>query len=162
MKISRDLFGCIGVKQGKFCILNKQYSEEEYKKLREKIIEHMKKTGEWGEFFPSGISPFAYNETVAYEFFPVDEKFAEKFNWRWKEIDKRDYQPSDVQIPDNIAEVDSSFCGKVLACTETGKNYKIVPQELKFYQKMNIPIPIVCPDMRHIRRFKLQKVPSFK
>ena len=159
---SRDLFGCIGVKQGKYCILNKQYSEEEYKELREKIIAHMKKNGEYGEFFPPAISPFSYNETVAYEYFPVDENFAKKFNWRWQPIDKKEYQPSNFEIPDNISDVDDSIFNEILACAKTGKNYKIVPKELAFYRKMNIPVPIFCPDERHIRRFKLQKVPSFK
>ena len=28
-------------------------------------------TGEWGEFFPSSLSPFGYNETVAQEYFPL-------------------------------------------------------------------------------------------
>ena len=27
--------------------------------------------GEWGEFFPSTLSPFGYNETVAQEYFPL-------------------------------------------------------------------------------------------
>jgi len=31
----------------KYCILNKQYSKEEYEELVPKIIEHMQKTGEW-------------------------------------------------------------------------------------------------------------------
>jgi hypothetical protein len=31
----------------------------------------MMKTGEWGEFFPSSLSPFGYNETVAQEYFPL-------------------------------------------------------------------------------------------
>ncbi|KKQ69473.1 MAG: hypothetical protein US89_C0001G0048 [Candidatus Peregrinibacteria bacterium GW2011_GWF2_38_29] len=55
---SKDIFGCISMHHAKFCILNKQYSEEEYKKLREKIVNHMRKTGEYGEFFPASISPF--------------------------------------------------------------------------------------------------------
>ena len=38
---SSDLFGCVGLKKKKYCILNKQYTKEEYKKLREKIIAHM-------------------------------------------------------------------------------------------------------------------------
>ncbi len=29
------------------------------------------KTGEWWEFFPSSLSPFGYNETVAQEYFPM-------------------------------------------------------------------------------------------
>ena len=26
---------------------------------------------EWGEFFPSSISPFGYNETVAQDYYPM-------------------------------------------------------------------------------------------
>ena len=34
----------------------------------------MMKTGEWGEFFPSSLSPFGYNETVAQEHFPMSRE----------------------------------------------------------------------------------------
>lgn len=61
---SRDLFGCSGIRHGKYCILNKEYSKKEYFKLKDKLIEHMKKTEEWGEYFPSKMSHFGYNETI--------------------------------------------------------------------------------------------------
>ncbi len=48
---SRDCFGCCGVNKKQYCILNKQYTEEEYGKLVPRIIQHMIKTKEWGEFF---------------------------------------------------------------------------------------------------------------
>ncbi len=34
----------------------------------------MMKTGEWGEFFASSLSPFGYNETVANEYFPMSRE----------------------------------------------------------------------------------------
>ncbi|MDD3302355.1 MAG: hypothetical protein PHN31_02285 [Candidatus Gracilibacteria bacterium] len=71
---SSNLFGCIGIRNKSYCILNKQYTKEQYEELVPKIIEHMMKTGEWGEFFPSSISPFGYNETVAQEFFPLSRE----------------------------------------------------------------------------------------
>ena len=40
---SSNLFGCVGLNHKQYCILNKQYSKEEYEKLSEKIIDHMKK-----------------------------------------------------------------------------------------------------------------------
>ena len=42
-----DCFGCVSLRKGEYCILNKQYSSEEYSVLVSKIIDHMKKTGEW-------------------------------------------------------------------------------------------------------------------
>jgi len=59
------LFGCIGLKRNEYCVLNRQYSKDEYKKTVLRLIEHMKKTGEYGEFFPIDISPFKCEDTVA-------------------------------------------------------------------------------------------------
>ena len=71
---SHNLFGCIGLNHSSYCILNKQYTKEEYEELLPKIIEHMKKTGEWGEFFPSKFSPYKYEESVAQDYFPIEQK----------------------------------------------------------------------------------------
>lgn len=77
---SRNCFGCIGLRQNEYCIFNKQYSKEEYEKLAAKIAEHMIETGEWSQFFPTELRPFAYIESVAQEFFPmkIDEKEQDK------------------------------------------------------------------------------------
>jgi len=48
---SNNLFGCIGLNHSKYCIFNKQYSKKEYNEILPKIIRHMEKTGEWGEFY---------------------------------------------------------------------------------------------------------------
>ena len=40
---SNNLFGCVGLKNKSYCILNKQYSKEEYEALLPKIIAHMNK-----------------------------------------------------------------------------------------------------------------------
>ena len=39
-----DCFGCIGLRKKKHCILNKQYTKEEYAELIPEIIKHMEKT----------------------------------------------------------------------------------------------------------------------
>jgi hypothetical protein len=40
----RDCFACVGLKRKQYCIFNKQYSEKDYFELKNKIIEHIKKT----------------------------------------------------------------------------------------------------------------------
>ncbi|MBU0668310.1 hypothetical protein KJ835_04280, partial [Patescibacteria group bacterium] len=65
---SKDSFGCVSIKRKQNCILNTQYTKEQYEEMLPRIIEHMKKTGEWGQFFPMSISPFGYNETIANEY----------------------------------------------------------------------------------------------
>jgi hypothetical protein len=75
-----NLFLCVGLRNKSYCILNKQYTKEEYEELVPRIIEKMMTTPlrqgfegqmEWGEFFPTSLSPFGYNETVAQEYFPM-------------------------------------------------------------------------------------------
>jgi hypothetical protein len=157
VKGSHDLFGCEGLSHAKYCILNKQYSRDEYFVLREKIIAHMKKTEEWGEFFPTALSSIAYNETVAQEYFPLTKEEVLKRGWKWKdENPKSHYDGVKYEIPNNIEEVKNEILNKILTCEQTGKNYRIVKPELEFYRKMKLPIPRLCPDARHEARMKLR------
>lgn len=147
---SEDCFGCTGLRRKKYCVLNKEYSKEDYASLLAKIKEHMQKIGEWGEFFPNSLSPFAYNESAAQDFYPIEKDEAIKQGWRWKEIDAKEYKPATLkELPDNIKDVPESITNEILACESTGKNYKITKQELAFYKKMGLPLPRNCPEFRH-------------
>jgi hypothetical protein len=149
-----DCFGCVGLRHKKYCIFNKQYSEEEYKKLSEKIIEHMNQTKEWGEFFPIKLSPFAYNETMAQEYYPMTKEEALKKGYKWQDDEDAKPLPQTYEIPDDIKAVPDQILNEVLACEKCSKNYKIIDPELKFYRKENIAIPHVCPNCRHRERFQ--------
>lgn len=151
---SANLFGCVGLKRKQYCIFNKQYSKEEYEKLVPKIIEHMRGTCEWGEFSPMALSPFAYNESVAEEYFPLSKKEVMAHGWKWHEDEEnaKKYLGPETHIPDHIDDTDESICGKIFFCEVTGKPYKIIPQEFQWYKKMGLPIPRKCPDQRHKER----------
>lgn len=136
---SGNLFGCIGLNQKEYCILNKQYSKEAYHEMKDRIIQHMTQTGEWGEFFDPRISPFGYNETVAHEYMPLSKEEALSQGYKWKEE-----TVNSKQLPVNSEGV--------VICEKTGKPFKIIPQEQHFYNKMNLPLPQVCPDARHQSR----------
>ena len=149
-----NIFGCTNLRDKKYCILNKQYSKEEYETLVPKIIEHMKKEGQWGEFFPSSMSHFAYNETVAQEYFPLEKKEALAQKLRWKDDDQKEFQPQTIEVPADIKKVPDSICYEILACEITGRNFRIIPQELEFYRRMHLPIPRRHPDQRHRERIE--------
>ena len=156
-RMSNNSFGCVSLHKNEYCILNKQYTKEEYEELLPKIIEHMKKTGEYGELFPIEISPFAYNETVAQDYFPLTREEVIAKGWRWYEDEsEKMYKDPKVEIPENIANIDEDLCKKILTCEATGKPYKVIPQELQFYKRMGLPIPNKCPDQRHKDRMKLR------
>ena len=150
---SSCLFGCFGLRQKKYCILNQQYSQEEYENLVPRIIEHMKKNGEWGEFFPTRISFFGYNETTAQEYFPLGREQALEKGYKWHdEEEKGFYDGPRENIRDDIHQVDENIKNSVLQCQNCKKSYKIIAGELKFYQKMAIPLPLECPICRHQKR----------
>ena len=159
---SSDLFGCAGLKRKKFCILNKQYSEEEYKKMVPKIIEQMKDPSvnsgysAWGEFPPYHLSPFAYNESLAQEFFPLTKEEALEQGFKWRDPDKKEYLPATMQIPDDSLEADDSILEGLFACEDCGRNYKIVEQELRFYKDQKVTLPKKCFYCRHKKRFDLR------
>lgn len=149
-----DCFGCVGLTRKKFCIFNKQYTEEEYKKIVAKIIEHMIETEEWGEFFPTKYSAHAYNLSTAYSYYPLTKKEVLEKGWKWQDPDKKEYQPQTYNLPDNIDDVDEDILDTILTCTDCDKNYKIVTQELEFYKKQGVPIPKKCFNCRHESRIE--------
>ncbi|MFA6177551.1 MAG: hypothetical protein WC694_01495 [Candidatus Paceibacterota bacterium] len=156
---SKHLFGCCAIKHGQYCILNKEYSKEEYFKLRDKLIEHMKKTGEYGEFFPASMSNFGYNETMAMEYFPLSKEEAKKGGYKWwdkiqKTINKETLKSE--HIPDSILDISENILNEVLTCVECGRNYKIIQNEFTFYKKYSIPIPRKCFFCRNSDRLKLE------
>ena len=167
-----DCFGCVGLSNKSYCILNKQYEKVEYEQLIPKIIKHMNDTPykdskgriyKYGEFFPPELSPFCYNETIAQEYFPLTKEEAFNQGYRWKDKEERNYK-IDIkteEIPDNIKETDESIIGKVIECEHRGacneqctEAFKIIPAELQFYQRMNLPLPHLCPNCRHYQRLK--------
>ncbi len=161
-------FGCIGLKKGEYSILNKKYSKEEYLSLVPKIIEHMKAmpyvdkrgiTYGFGEYFPDDLSPFAYNETAAIDFYPITKEEAGSKGYRWREKEKKNYVATikSSDLPETIGEVDDSILKEVLECGDKDQPYsvgvyRITQDELSFYRKTDLPLPRVCFDVRHTRR----------
>ncbi len=155
---SKDCFACVWLKNKEYCILNKQYTKQEYEILVPKIIEYMKNTCEWWEFFPSNISPFWYNETVAQEYFPLtkEESLNKWFNWSdyvapFPEVKK--IIPAD-KLPDNISDIPDDILNRAIECEVTKKPFRIIAQELEFYRKYNLPIPKRHPEQRHLDRME--------
>ncbi|MDD5054645.1 MAG: hypothetical protein PHZ00_00060 [Candidatus Peribacteraceae bacterium] len=155
-----NVFGCAGLKQKRYCILNKQYSKEEYEDLVPLIIAKMRSDGEWGEFFPPELSPFAYNETVALEYFPLTKEEVLSRGWRWRdevdEVPKVDRIIPAAQLPDAIDAVSDDILHSAIECESSKRPFRIIKQELDFYRTMRLPVPRLHPDERHRRRMVLR------
>ncbi len=152
----KNCFGCAGMKNAEYCILNKQYTKEEYEELVPRIIEKMKADGEWGEFFPLSMCPYGYNETNATDYFPLtrDEALQKGFAWRDETDQQETYLGPAFTPPEVISDVGNDICSKILICEATGKPFKIIPQELKFYRDMGLPLPNRSFEQRHKDRIR--------
>jgi hypothetical protein len=157
---SSDCFGCVGLIRKQYCILNKQFSKEEYEKKVAEIIEKMQETGEWGDLFPIKDNVYAYNETLANDNFPKTKEEAIAFGCKWQDNDfslQHDgpfYEPKD-NIKDYVedeAERQMLLSG-ILKCELSGKPFKIMPQELAFYMENNLPVTRKHFNIRFKERF---------
>jgi len=168
----KHCFGCVNLKNKEYCILNKQYGKEEYEKLRQIIIEDMKRNPyldekervwTYGEFLPLEFSPFAYNETLAGQFFPKTKEQTLKDGFTWYDKKENEYvitKKAD-DLPDNIKVVDDSILNEIISCEDCGKAYKFVKEEFSLLQKLSLPLPHSCFNCRQQRRFSHMNLPKF-
>jgi len=159
----RDCFGCVGLKNKQYCVFNKEYSKESYEAFVAKIIERMMADKEWGEFYPYQMSPFGFNETLGYSYYPIKKEEALKLGAKWQDddfgikFDGKFYEPEDdIEEYNKSQEKREELLNGVLKCEVSGKPFKIVPQELAFYMEQKVPIPRKHYDIRYKENFALQ------
>ena len=129
------------------------------------------------------VSPFAYNETLAQDYFPLKNQPEVRLGsgepglmyvmengqeYRWYEREKSDFQgawytPLPIEEYDekkvgyDIAMTNIQNClNGVLQCSVTGKPFKIIRQELLHLLQNNLPLPTKSPDARHADRMTLR------
>jgi hypothetical protein len=155
---SNDLLGCIGMRGKRYCILNKEYSKEDYLLLRTKIVASMKERGVWGDFFPQELSPFAYNESTAQEYLPLSEAKARELGYSWS-AETKAASPDKASmnaVPEFIEDAGDETSANVYRCQRSGIGYKILQQELAFYRRVKLPLPRIAPAERHAARMALR------
>ena len=160
---SSYLFGCSGVQKKQYCILNKQYTKEDYEKLRLKIIDHMNKmpyvdkqgrSYPYGEFFPIEFSPLAYNNSILPDHFPLSKEEALAEGFRWEDYSAIEYQTTKdaKDIPDKIEDIQQDILKEILKCEKCNRAYRLIKPELQFLKQLKIPAPRWCIDCRHNKR----------
>jgi len=168
---SKNNLGCINLKRKSYSILNKQYTKEEYEKLKKEIIEDMgknpykdetRRAWPYGEFFQPGFSKFAYNNSNAFKFFPKSREEALKLGYSWNEEAIQDIKETikGENLPEKISEVDSNILGEVISCISCDRKYKIISMEYDLLRKMNLPLLRECPKCREAKRFGRLNMPK--
>jgi hypothetical protein len=147
--------GCNAIRKGQYMILNREYSKEEFNKIKEQIEEQMKKDGTFGQFFPPALAPFGFNETLGQDYYPLTEQEAKEKGFKWENNLTGTYGKETIkesEMPETIAEVTPDILNQVLVCKECNKNFRITQAEFDFYKRMNIPLPHKDFECRHRER----------
>jgi hypothetical protein len=166
----KHVFGCVNLKKKQYCILNKSYSKEEYENLKKQIIEDMNnnpfvdnkgRVYKYGEFFPTEISSFGYNESEANEYFTYNLNTVNEAGFSWKDYSSNEYNHTieAKDLPDLLFE-NLNILKEVVKC-ECGRCFKISTGELELLNKINLPIPRNCPECRRISRHNKTLKPKF-
>lgn len=147
-------FGCIWLKNKSYCILNKQYTKEDWLAKVDEIFSQMEKNWSLGEFFPWWMNPFYFNDTAAYL---IDQSFSkEEVVALW--YLRRD-EPVKVDIPtgadvvkigelDNYEWFDTAWNRSInpdilqkIIIDEHGNYYRVVKMEYDFLVRHWLPLP---------------------
>ena len=148
---AEDCFGCVGIKNKKYCILNKQYTKEAYEAKTAEIIKHMQRTGEWGEFFPVSLSSFPYNHSHAFRYSPLVKEDAQKRGLAWLNAPQADNKAasSAKDLPDKLPDNDEQI---IVRSLESDKVFLITKTEIKRLRALNAPLPRSSYDERMTAR----------
>lgn len=153
---THDCFGSIGLKKNSYVILNKQYSREDYIQLKSKLINHMKSTGEYGQFFSPSFSPFPYNETPGQIYMEETKESATSKGFIWIDDITEPPQVEKIipaqKLPDTLSNIPDDILNWAISCRACSKPFRIIAKELKFYRDHNLPLPILCPNERYKNR----------
>ncbi|HUC89034.1 MAG TPA: hypothetical protein VMR49_03325 [Candidatus Paceibacterota bacterium] len=150
-----NAIGCISIRKGNYMILNKEYSKEEYFNLKEKIEEQFKKEDIFGQFFPPEVAPFAYNESLIQDFFPLNKDETMKRGYKWQDKATGTYGKETIkkgEIPNMPEDVVDNLTNEILVCEECNKNFRLIQAELDFYKRMHLPSPHKDFECRHKER----------
>jgi len=142
-----NCFGCVGLKRKKFCILNKQYSEDEYWKVLDELKCVMLDRGEYGKSLPLkfSLTPFSSSsfdlgfsqsektseQLEAFDFEPsLDGAFGDWTNKTFYQIEN---------LPKKIDEINDEWLGRAIISTDYQRPFTILKPELAFYKKLRLP-----------------------
>jgi hypothetical protein len=156
-----NCFMCFGLQNKSYCVLNKQYSEEEYYKVIDGLKLKMLEKGEYEDGLGLEFSAQAYNFSLAQISYPLsNEEIIKLGGYVAKEPETNVGNIEVVKysdLPKTINETSDDILNKAIICEVSGRPFRIIPSELEFYKRMNLPLPNIHPLLRIERRLHFIK-----
>lgn len=155
----KDCFMCFGLQNKSYCILNTQYEADEYYKIVDRIKTEMLERGEYSDGLGLEFSAQAYNFSLSTIPYPLsNEEITSLGGYAARDQDTNAGNIDIINahdLPKTIDEVSDDILTKAIACSLTGRPFRIIPSELSFYQRMRIPLPTVHPATRIENQYRM-------
>ncbi|MFH1315836.1 MAG: hypothetical protein ABIH67_05595 [Candidatus Uhrbacteria bacterium] len=145
-------FACSGLRHKRYCIFNKQYTENEYWEKLDEIKCNMLERGDYGEYFPAKYSPSYFPDAGALVFDASDmgkifgalDFDPESMGAIGKELTETTNIRNVSEIPDCIDDLDSvEWVGVPILDTTVNRRFGFIKQEIDFYKKHRLAPPNV-------------------
>lgn len=154
-----DCVGCISLRRRQYCILNKQYSKEEYEYLKKQIREKM--GDRFGSPFPLWLAPFTYQDSGYRDYATLTREELQTLGWNYGEEKKKELFTGELhessEIPDRLNDFRDEHLPRIYRCPVSDRPFKITAQELTLLKKIGAPIPRHHFDQRFRERTKFRK-----
>lgn len=141
----RHCFGCCGLVGKNYYIFNKPYSESEYQNFKNKIIEVMKKQGEYGYFFPGYFAATPYAETLAGFYWPLADNLLDQFGFRKQYLAGRSQEFVDAEnVPDKYDQIKGDITGLKFWDNLSNRPFQIYQPDIDAAKSLGVPLPHTC------------------
>lgn len=154
-----NCFMCFGLQNKSHCILNKQYEPLLYFRIVDEIKTKLLKEGNYGDGLGLEYSAQAYNVSLGEIAYSLTKEEVEELGGYVAgegETNVGDIPTISISdVGERITEVDDALLAKAIRCEVTGRPFRIVPTELAFYRKMQLPIPTTHPQVRMVEHLHM-------
>ena len=142
-------FGCVGLQKKKYCILNKQYTEDEYWKKLDEIKCAMLDRGEYGRFWSMDFANWGANIGFGSLTAPLTPEEIHKLGGELFNLESgiryapyKDAPVNDVnEVPDCISDISSENLGVTFYDEKAGRRFNVGEREYKFRAAHGYPFP---------------------
>jgi hypothetical protein len=150
-------FGCCGLVGKKYHIFNRPYEPEEYERRKAEIVAAMKKTGEYGKFFPNYFAANSYEESLSGFYWPLTKEQGEKLGFRMRQSEEqREAAAQDAsQVPDRSDQADESVTQSPYWDPVAKRPFQILKEDIAFAQDLKVPLPSTYYMRRLQENFRL-------
>jgi hypothetical protein len=135
----------------KFCIFNKEYSENEYWQRVDELKCAMLERGEYGRFFPLAYSPIYFLQSASAMYWLSSEKEAQALEAAIYDPSSADAigegktdiskARSSADIPDCIDDIDDSWIGTPIRDEVLGRYFTFLRPEIALYKQLRVAPP---------------------